>query len=359
MPVRTDSFVPGPEVIRRALSESSSGELVYFMRQCLERGAFDHALAVAAAMPERFRADPALALTLGIARFLGGERDAARAGVAELVAERPDDLNALSVLAEIEARSGHGPAAIELFTRLLARYPDYPGAHATLAALLMPGPHYRDVLRAIHARLAPRTYLEIGVAAGATLALAATADVAIGVDPVEAPVEHALPPGARILRETSDDFFGSRSPRDVFGVDTVDLVFIDGLHLFEFALRDFFNAESWCNQASTIVLHDCVPIERATANRERSTRFWVGDTWKAVWALARHRPELKVRTILTPPSGLVVVRRLAPGARPTPEAVTRLVAELSALEYPSSPGPWPAELHVVPNTPEGLAEALR
>ena len=358
MPVRTDSFVPGPAEIRRALSASSSGELVYFMRQCLERGGFDHALAVGEALPERFRDDPALALTLWIARFLGGEREAARAGIAAVVAERPDDLNALSVLAEMEARSGHGAAAVELFTRLLERYPDYPGAHATLAALLMPGPHYKDVLRAIHARLHPRSYLEIGVAAGATLALAATAEVAIGVDPVEAPLEHALPPGARVVRETSDHFFGSRSARELFGDEGVDLVFIDGLHLFEFALRDFFNAEAWCTKTSTIVLHDCVPIARATAERERRTRFWVGDTWKAAWALARHRPDLRIRTILTPPSGLVVVRRLDPSARPSPEAVARIIDELAPLEYTAPAGQWPPELHVVQNSPAGIAEAL-
>jgi hypothetical protein len=358
MAVRTDSYVPGPDEIRRAFAESSQGDLVYFMRQCLERGGFDHALAVGEALPERFEEDPALALTLGIARFLGGEREAARAAVAELSARRPDDLNALSVLAEMEARSGHGASAIELFSRLLERYPDYPGAHATLAALLMPGPHYRDVLRAIHARLAPRTYLEIGVAAGATLALAATAEVAVGVDPVDAPLEHALPPAARVVRETSDLFFASRSPQEVFGTDAVDLVFIDGLHVFEQTLRDFFNAEAWCGQASAIVLHDCVPIARATAARERCTRFWVGDTWKVVWALGRARPELRLRTILTPPSGLVVVRRLDPSARPSADSVARLIDELSSLEYPLVPGAWPAELHVLPNTPHGLAEAL-
>jgi hypothetical protein len=358
MTARTDSFVPGPEEIRRAFAESKSSELVYFMRQCLERGGFDHALAVGQALPERFQNDPALALTLGIARFLAGERDGARASVAGLLAERPDDLNALSVLAEMEARSGNAPAAIALFSRLLERYPDYPGAHATLAALLMPGPHYRDVLRAIHARLAPRTYLEIGVAAGATLALAATAEAAVGVDPVDAPLEHALPPGARIVRETSDDFFASRTPAEVFGTDAVDLVFIDGLHVFEQALRDFFNAEAWCTAKSTIVLHDCVPIARATAARERCTRFWVGDTWKVAWALARARPELRLRTILTPPSGLVVVRRLDPRARPSPDVLARVIEELSPLEYPLAPGTWPAELHVVPNTPHGLVEAL-
>src|SRR5689334_1750892 len=106
MPVRTDSFVPGPEEIRRAFADASSADLVYFMRQCLERGAFDHALAVGAALPERFRAERSLALTLGIARFLGGDRDRARAEVSTLLTAAPGDLNALSVLGEMEARSG-------------------------------------------------------------------------------------------------------------------------------------------------------------------------------------------------------------------------------------------------------------
>lgn len=358
MPVRTDSFVPGPDEIRRAFADAGNADLVYFMRQCLERGAFDHALAVGAALPERFQTERALGLTLAIARFVAGERDQARADASALVAAAPADLNALSVLAEMAARSGHGQAAIELFGRLVERYPDYPGAHPALAALLMPGPHYREVLRTIHAELRPRTYLELGVAAGATLALAESASVAVGVDPVEAPLEHPLGPKTRVVRETSDAFFAGRRREDVFGSLPLDLVFIDGLHLFEFALRDFFNAEAWCTTASTIVLHDCVPIAANTATRERATRFWVGDTWKTIQALARHRPALRVRTILTPPSGLVVVRRLAPEARPTPAEVERMLGDFMARDYAHAPGDWPEALHVVPNTPAGLREAL-
>ena len=72
MPVRTDSFVPRGEAIRQAFADASGADLVYFMRQCLERGAHDHARALGDALPERFADEPTLALTLAIARFLGG-----------------------------------------------------------------------------------------------------------------------------------------------------------------------------------------------------------------------------------------------------------------------------------------------
>ncbi|HEV8547987.1 MAG TPA: class I SAM-dependent methyltransferase [Polyangiaceae bacterium] len=358
MTVRTDSFVPGPDELRRVFAGKSTTELVFFARQCLERGGHDQVLALSEAFEATFAADATLALTAAVARFVGGEREAAAVAVEELVRAHPADLNALSVLAEMRARSGDRAASVALFTRLIELFPDYPGAQPTLAALLMPGPSYREVLRALHARLAPRTYLEIGVASGATLSLATGAELAVGVDPVEAPLEHPLPARARLIRTTSAAFFAKHRCEDVFGPRAVELTFIDGLHLFEAALADFAGAEAWSNPSSTIVLHDCVPIAPVTARRERATRFWVGDTWKAAWALARYRPDLRIRTLLAPPSGLVVVRGLDPSSRVLERERPRILGELMPLEYPCPVGSYPDELHVVPNTPEGLAEAL-
>jgi len=356
--LRTDSFVPSAEELRRAFASQGPGELVFFARQCLERGGYDQVLALGAALPARFEEDPGLALTLAVARFLAGDRPSATAAAAQILERRPDDLNALSVLAEMRARQGDRAGAVQALARLVELYPDYPGAHATLAALLMPGASYRDVLRTVHATLRPRTYLELGVAGGATLALATGAAVAVGVDPVEAPLEAVLPAGARIVRATSAAFFAENRREDVFGAHPVELTFVDGLHEFETALEDFLAAEAWSSAAGTIVLHDCVPIARVTARRERATRFWVGDTWKAAWALARQRPELRIRTILAPPSGLVVVRRLDPRAAGERRDFARVKAELAPLEYPLGVGEWPEPLHVVPNTPAGVAEAL-
>jgi hypothetical protein len=101
-----------------------------------------------------------------------------------------------------------------------------------------------------------------------------------------------------------------------------------------------------------------VPLVRASASRVRKTRFWVGDTWKAALAIARHRPDLRIRTILTPPSGLVVIRKLDPTSTLLVERNDAIVKELADEEYPFEPGEWPPELHCVPNDAEGLREAL-
>jgi predicted O-methyltransferase YrrM len=274
-----------------------------------------------------------------------------------LSAARPADLNARSVLGEMRARTGDIAGAQSAFLELAERYPDYPGAQGALASLFMPGPPYREVLAGIHRLVAPRTYLEIGVETGATLAMATTAEVSVGVDP-NAELEVALPSSARVVREESDHFFRTHGRATVFGERSVDLVFIDGMHRFEFALRDFTNSETWSNPNGTIVLHDCVPLVRASAARARKTRFWVGDTWKAALAIARNRPDLRIRTILTPPSGLVVIRNLDPTSTLLRERYDAIVKALGGEEYPFEPGDWPPELHCVPNDAEGLREAL-
>ena len=358
MSSRPISFAPSAADFGRALGDLGASDLVFLMRQCLERGAHDQVELLYQALGDRFPHEPSLGLCAAVARFVSGDRETALRDVEHVLSVRPNDLNALSVAAEMRARANDVPGATDALRRLVTRYPDYPGAQPALAKLLMPGPPYRDVLRSIHRLLSPRTYLEIGVESGATLSLATTAQIAIGVDPAETPIEHPLPAGARVVRKPSDQFFAENRRETVFGPRPLDLVFIDGMHLFEFALRDFINAEAWCHAGSTIVLHDCVPLARAAAERERTTRFWVGDTWKAVWALSRKRPDLKIRTLLTPPSGLVIVRRLDPSSTLLRDSFPEIETELAPLGYDHDPGDWPEELSVVPNTPEGLAEAL-
>ena len=184
------------------------------------------------------------------------------------------------------------------------------------------GTGYLKLLRRLHALKRPKTYLEIGTATGKTLALARCASIAI--DPgfrLERDVGEPGKPACHLFETTSDAFFAAQNPIALFG-RPIDLAFIDGLHLFEFALRDFMNIEPHCRPDSLIVLHDCLPVDEHMARRDRRDRSraadaeypdaWAGDTWKALWILQRYRPDLRIFAFDAPPSGLVVVTRLDP-----------------------------------------------
>ncbi len=108
---------------------------------------------------------------------------------------------------------------------------------------------------------------------------------------------------------------------------------IDGMHHFEYALRDFMNLERWCAPQSTVILDDCFPHDRRTAQRERVITFWSGDVWKVVVLLKKYRPDLAIHTIAAPPTGLCVVRNLDPASRFLADNHQRLCDELKALDY--------------------------
>ena len=116
------------------------------------------------------------------------------------------------------------------------------------------------MLGRVHGHLRPRTYLEIGVETGATLRLAHPETLAIGVDPAPQ-VTAPLPSNARIFKATSDDFFARHDVAKEFGGRPIELAFIDGSHLFEFVLRDFINVERNSTPQSTVLLHDCYPLD--------------------------------------------------------------------------------------------------
>jgi predicted O-methyltransferase YrrM len=186
------------------------------------------------------------------------------------------------------------------------------------------GMNYFKLLRRLHAVERPKTYLEIGTAAGKTLALARCASIAI--DPrfrLTRDVRQGKP-ACQLFEMTSDAFFAAQNPSALFG-RPVDLAFIDGMHHFEFALRDFMNIEPHCRPNSLIVLHDCLPVDAHMARRDPSDRSgaaeahypkaWAGDTWKALWILQRYRPDLQIFAFDAPPSGLAVVAHLDPASR--------------------------------------------
>jgi hypothetical protein len=291
----------------------------------------------------------ALALIEARARFALGETAAALALVDERLARRPGDLLGLYYRAQFLAQSGRLAEGVRVLGALIDRMPDFPGALETFAPLALPGPSYRDILRRVHDVLRPRTYLEIGVEHGTTLAYAVHSEHVIGIDPAPPPPGRVLPARARYFQMTSDAFFAAHRRSDVLPA-AVDLAFVDGKHWFDYALRDFCSVEAWCAPGSTVVLHDCLPVAKAAASRQRQTRFWVGDTWKALECLLGERPDLEVSVVPCHPSGLVFVRRLDPASRVLTSKLDELIARYLPLDYPYPVGTLPASYPIVPNT---------
>src|SRR6266700_4789452 len=98
----------------------------------------------------------------------------------------------------------------------------------------------QQFLRVVHERYQPRSYLEIGINDG--LGLARSTTRTIGVDP-DFRIEVEIACDLQLVKATSDEFFARPDAISWFSDGVVDFTFIDGLHLFEFALRDFINAE--------------------------------------------------------------------------------------------------------------------
>jgi hypothetical protein len=246
------------------------------------------------------------------------------------------------------ARAGRIADAIGECNAALAIQPNFTHAHLALAELALPGENYFHVLARIHAHLKPRTYVEIGVAQGDSIRMLAPGTQAIGVDP-DPRVPFVLPPGVRVFAETSDDFFANHDVRAEFGGLPVDLAFIDGMHRFEFALRDFINLEALCTPDSTILIHDVYPLDERTAARDRVTNFWSGDIWRLVLLLRERRPDLAVHTVAAAPTGLGIVRNLDPHSRYLRDHLDELVQSYLAMDFGVLNGCKAERLALFPN----------
>ncbi len=100
----------------------------------------------------------------------------------------------------------------------------------------------------------------------------------VGVDPVN---------GGNV-RETSDNFFEKN--KDMF-----DIIFIDGLHVYEQVKKDILNSIKYLNDEGVILIHDCLPDSMAKQAVPRYEMQWNGDVWKAIVDL-RQNTDLDIYT---------------------------------------------------------------
>jgi methyltransferase family protein len=196
---------------------------------------------------------------------------------------------------------------------------------------------YLEFLGRVHELLDPPAYLEIGVRHGDSLALARSR--AVGIDPAYE-LRTALPDAVELFAETSDEYFDRERPLDPLGGERVGLAFIDGMHLVEFALRDFINVERHCDWTSVVVFDDVLPREGDEATRRRRTRAWTGDVYKISQILTRHRPGLVCVRVDTAPTGLLLVLGLDPASSVLDERYDEIVRNAVAPD----PQPVPRDV---------------
>lgn len=198
-----------------------------------------------------------------------------------------------------------------------------------------PAPRVTPSARRVNAlarRIGARRYLEIGVSRGATFRQVAVAE-RIGVDPCflfdtaevanDTTALHAM---------TSDQFFAEAA-----GVSPFDIVFMDGLHIFEQAVRDLTNILSWTTWRSAILIDDTVPGDIYSSHpvQRDALRFrhaaggkgsdWHGDVFKIAFLIHDFFPTLDYRTIVGPGNPQTLAwRAAAPARKPVFDSLERI-----------------------------------
>lgn len=202
------------------------------------------------------------------------------------------------------------------------------------------GAFYQNFLKRMHSALQPNTYFEIGTLNGDTLKLASC--TCISVDPTYQISTDVLgnKPACYFFQVGSDDFFDEHNPKEILK-GTIDVAFLDGMHLFEYLLRDFYNTEMYCSRDSIIILHDCIPLDEyvtvrdpSDPARQKSSRpgYWTGDVWKMIPTLREWRPDLSISVVDAPPTGLVLITNLDPGSRVLRDNYQSIVDKYLACE---------------------------
>ncbi len=235
------------------------------------------------------------------------------------VHHKPWKLNIEALLRRIDSFADYPPGSEEAPT---------PNSSQTPRALFWSrrdhdGDDYSIVLDRMHRFVRPTAYFEIGVADGASLALAKCSS--IGIDPRFAIARPVLDgkPSCHFYQMTGDQFFRQYDPKDILK-SPIDMAFLDGMHWFEVLLRDFINTEKNCKFNSVILLHDCLPTDEYVGRRDEDDRrlrgrsvhpdWWAGDVWKTLAILLKARPDLCFRLFNAPPTGLVAITRLSPSS---------------------------------------------
>lgn len=168
------------------------------------------------------------------------------------------------------------------------------------------------------------TYLEIGVFAGGVF-FPVKVKRKIAVDPEftfgkfkrnKKILKNISNLNARYYEMPSDDFFNQQAV-SLFKDCPIDICLVDGMHEYEYALRDVENTLNYLQQDGVIILHDCNPQTAASTisfeewKNKNYEGNWNGDVWKTILHLRSLRKDITV-FVLDVDYGLGIVCKRPP-----------------------------------------------
>ena len=160
-------------------------------------------------------------------------------------------------------------------------------------------------------------YLEIGVCEGTTF-FAVDAPFKVAVDPdFRFDISEHEADGTYFFPLPSDEFFAvfeasqaAERLRNGGAVPLFDVIYIDGLHTFEQAYRDFINSCRYAHEKTVWIFDDTVPNDPYSALPDLdlcakyramagvASESWHGDVYKAVLTLHDRHKDIFYRTLL-------------------------------------------------------------
>ena len=144
-------------------------------------------------------------------------------------------------------------------------------------------------------------YLEIGIAPTYATFDRVNVRHKVGVEPMDK--THTRSDGGQIMGLDSDAFFDVNKEK-------FQMIFIDGLHLFEQVAKDIVNSWNALEQGGFILVHDCMPYGAAAASRIHNdpTLGWSGDGYKAIVRFRDMFPDISC-FVLPDDHGIGVIRK--------------------------------------------------
>lgn len=156
-------------------------------------------------------------------------------------------------------------------------------------------------------------YFEIGVQTGFCF-FKIKADKKVAIDPdfiikptqkIRAYIKNTSNFNNKFFELTSDDFFAQQQ-NYIKSIGGIDVIFVDGLHLYEQTYLDIVNALKYLNRDGVILIHDCNPLTEGASVRAHTSaeaallapegwaNIWNGDVWKAIAQLRSERNDLEI-----------------------------------------------------------------